>query len=60
MADGRVVTLGRTEKGDTVWCLDANTGGELWRYDYPAAARLMPGGKMAGRVTTPARIEPAP
>ncbi len=26
----------------------------------PAAARLMPGGKMAGRVTTPARIEPAP
>lgn len=40
VADGRVLTLGYTGKGDTVWCLDANTGNELWRYDYPAAARL--------------------
>jgi outer membrane protein assembly factor BamB len=40
VAQGRVVTLGYTGKGDTVWCLDANTGGELWRYDYPATARL--------------------
>jgi outer membrane protein assembly factor BamB len=32
----RAFTLGNTTNQDTVWCLDALTGKELWRYTYPA------------------------
>lgn len=37
---GKVITLGHADKDDTVWCLDAATGKELWRFDYPAMARM--------------------
>lgn len=36
VAAGRVYTLGWKDGQDTVWCLDAETGRELWRYSYPA------------------------
>lgn len=46
IADGKAVTLGYTGKGDTVWCLGAATGKELWRFEYTAIARVKnePGG----------------
>jgi outer membrane protein assembly factor BamB len=27
--------MGNTDKTDTVYCLDANTGAEIWKYSYP-------------------------
>ena len=40
VANGRVVATGRAGKGDTVWCLAAPDGRQLWRHDYAALARL--------------------
>jgi outer membrane protein assembly factor BamB len=46
VAEGGVFTLGYTGKSDTVCCLDATTGEQRWRYDYPAVKELPnePGG----------------
>lgn len=35
VADGKVYTLGNDEKQDTVFCLDAALGGEVWKHSYP-------------------------
>jgi outer membrane protein assembly factor BamB len=32
---GRLYTMGNTNATDIVWCLDANTGAENWKYSYP-------------------------
>jgi outer membrane protein assembly factor BamB len=37
ISQGRVYTMGNTNDRDTIWCLDARTGKELWRHTYPAA-----------------------
>lgn len=35
VADGRAFTLGNAGGQDTVFCFDAATGAERWRYSYP-------------------------
>ena len=35
VADGRIYTMGNEDATDTVWCLDANTGAEVWKHSYP-------------------------
>lgn len=39
IGDGRLFTMGNKENVDTVWCLDVNTGKEIWKYSYPCKAR---------------------
>lgn len=34
VADGRVYTMGNTDDKDTVWCFDAQSGEEIWKYTY--------------------------
>lgn len=34
VADGRLYTMGNEDATDTVWCLDASTGKELWKHSY--------------------------
>ena len=36
VADGRVYTTGFASEQDTVFCLDAATGKEVWRHSYPS------------------------
>jgi outer membrane protein assembly factor BamB len=36
VADGRVFTTGHADEKDTVFCLDADTGKEVWKHTYPA------------------------
>jgi len=40
VAAGRLFTMGhrgsKTDGNETVWCLDAETGAELWTHSYPA------------------------
>ncbi len=36
VADGRVYTTGHANDKDTVFCLDAATGKEIWKHAYPA------------------------
>ncbi|RJP29338.1 MAG: alcohol dehydrogenase [Candidatus Omnitrophota bacterium] len=31
----RAYTMGNQDNQDTVWCFDANTGEEIWKYTYP-------------------------
>jgi outer membrane protein assembly factor BamB len=35
VADGKAVTMGNIKNTDVVFCFDAQTGKELWRYEYP-------------------------
>jgi outer membrane protein assembly factor BamB len=42
-------TMGNTSREDTVYCLDVDSGEEVWRYSYPCAA-----GSYAGPRATPA------
>ncbi|MBX3732970.1 MAG: PQQ-binding-like beta-propeller repeat protein [Verrucomicrobiae bacterium] len=37
VGEGRAYTMGHAEEQDTIFCLDAATGRELWRHAYPAA-----------------------
>jgi outer membrane protein assembly factor BamB len=48
---GRVCTMGNSNNQDTVWCLDARTGKELWRHDY--ASQLGPQWYEGGPAATP-------
>lgn len=36
VANGRLYTLGNADEKDTVTCLDAKTGKEIWKHSYPA------------------------
>jgi outer membrane protein assembly factor BamB len=36
VSKGRAYTMGNSSEKDTIWCLDATTGKELWRYTYDA------------------------
>ncbi len=49
VADGRALTLGNTAGQDTVFCFDAATGAERWRYSYacPVDANDHEGGPAA-------------
>jgi outer membrane protein assembly factor BamB len=39
VANGRVYTMGNIEETDYVYCLDANTGKEIWKYDYACSSK---------------------
>lgn len=51
VSQGRVYTLGNTNAEDTVWCLDAMTGREVWKHSY--SARLDPQYYDGGPGSTP-------
>ncbi len=36
IANGRAVTMGNADGQDTVFCLDAKSGKEIWKHSYPA------------------------
>jgi outer membrane protein assembly factor BamB len=36
VSNGRVMTSGHADDEDTVFCLDAKTGKEIWKHSYPA------------------------
>jgi outer membrane protein assembly factor BamB len=63
VAGGRVFTMGHAGGNDTVFCLDAESGKEIWKHSYPAALgdNLFEGGPTAtptvegGRVYTLSR-----
>ena len=40
---GRAYTTGNAKGEDTVWCLDAVTGKEVWKFSYPCEAGQHPG-----------------
>ena len=40
---GRIYTMGNVGANDIVWCLDANTGKEIWRHTYPSKKGTYPG-----------------
>ncbi|HIF01388.1 MAG TPA: alcohol dehydrogenase [Fuerstia sp.] len=46
MADGRIYTMGHTDGQETIWCLQEETGEEIWSHQYPAElnANLYDGG----------------
>lgn len=46
---GRVYTTGNAKDTDTIFCFDANTGAEVWKYSYPAKldAKYYEGGPSA-------------
>ena len=50
VSGGRVYTMGNSEKTDTVYCLDANTGDVVWKYSYPCATES---GGHPGPASTP-------
>jgi len=49
VGDGRVYTMGNQDGKETVWCLNASTGAEIWRhtYDCPVDPNLYEGGPNA-------------
>ncbi len=52
IADGRLLTMGNENDADFVYCLDANSGLELWRHTYPSP--LDPNLFEGGPTSTPA------
>ncbi len=50
VSNGRVYTMGNSKKMDTVFCLDENTGNEIWKYSYQCAERSWPGTRIAPTV----------
>lgn len=51
VAQGRVFTMGNKNDTDTVFCLDAETGKEIWKYAYPSP--LDPKAFEGGPLSTP-------
>jgi outer membrane protein assembly factor BamB len=51
VADGRAYSLGNTDDIDTLFCFDAETGKELWKYSYPE--KLDPSSHDGGPQATP-------
>lgn len=39
VSNGRLYTMGNIDETDHVFCLDANTGKELWKHSYPCSSR---------------------
>jgi len=59
VAGGKAFVLGHDEKtGETVFCLDAATGKELWKHTYPAELlpRMHPGGPNASATVVGDRV----
>ncbi|MBX3747101.1 MAG: PQQ-binding-like beta-propeller repeat protein [Verrucomicrobiae bacterium] len=59
VAEGRAFVLGHDgQAGETVYCLDAVTGRELWKHTYPAELlpRMHPGGPNATPTVTGNRV----
>lgn len=52
VAKGRAYTMGNRDNVDTVYCLDAETGKEIWKHSYPCD--LYPKAFEGGPLTTPA------
>lgn len=52
VAGNRAYTLGNRDNVDTVYCLDAETGAELWKHSYPC--QLDPKAYEGGPMATPA------
>jgi outer membrane protein assembly factor BamB len=52
IAGKRAFTLGNRDEVDTIYCLDAETGGELWKRSYPC--KLDPKAYEGGPMATPA------
>lgn len=50
VSNGRAYTVGNLNKTDTVYCLDANTGEETWKYSYQCPAE---GYEYPGPASTP-------
>ena len=51
VGDGRAFTMGNDGKKDTVFCFDAKTGNEIWKFSY--AAKLDPKLHEGGPSSTP-------
>lgn len=51
VSNGRVYTTGNTDDTDQVFCFDANTGKEIWKYSY--SAKLDPKYYEGGTSATP-------
>lgn len=49
VARGRAYAAGNSQESDTVWCFDAATGSNVWKYSYPspADANMYEGGPSA-------------
>ena len=50
VSDGRVYTMGNVDKTDTIYCLNADTGAEIWKHSYPCVAE---GNEHPGTASTP-------
>ena len=55
VSQGRAYTMGNTNGEDTVWCLDAKTGREVWKHSY--SAKLDPQYYDGGPGSTPTVFE---
>ncbi len=51
IANGRVYTMGNLTNEDTIWCLDAQSGREIWKHSY--ASQLGPQYYEGGPGSTP-------
>ena len=51
VSNGRLYTMGNADEKDTIYCLDASTGAEVWKYSYDCVAE---GNEHPGPASTPA------
>ena len=50
VAGGRLYTMGHVDHNDIVFCLDTDTGKEIWRHEYPSKKGSYPGPRMTPTV----------